>query len=49
MLNILKIIEQPKFTYSPMGQAFEEQTETILTKPKIELHLKLKQDTILSF
>ena len=24
-----KIIEQPKFTYSPLGKAFEKQTKTI--------------------
>ena len=27
--NQKKIIEQPKFTYSPLGKAFEKQTKTI--------------------
>ena len=27
--NEQQIIEQPKFTYSPLGKAFEKQTKTI--------------------
>ena len=33
--NQQQIIEQPKFTYSPLGKAFEKQTKTIEDQTKI--------------
>ena len=35
--NQLQIIEQAKFTYSPLGKAFEKQTKTIEDQGKKQL------------
>ena len=40
--NQQQIIEQAKFTYSPLGKAFEKQTKT--TEDKIEKQIKVIQD-----
>ena len=37
--NQKQIIEQAKFTYSPLGKAFEKQTKTIEDKEKNKLML----------
>ena len=37
--NQQQIIEQAKFTYSPLGKAFEKQTKTIEDKEKNKLML----------
>ena len=37
--NQKQIIEQAKFTYSPLGKAFEKQTKTIEDKEKNKLRL----------
>ena len=36
-LNKKKIIEQAKFTYSPLGKAFEKQTKTVADQGKNKL------------
>ena len=40
--NQQQIIEQPKFTYSPLGKAFEKQTKTI--EDQREKQIKAIQD-----
>ena len=46
--NQQQIIEQTKFTYSPLGKAFEKQTKTIEDQGKKQMHalvaLKPKND-----
>ena len=47
--NQQQIIEQAKFTYSPLGKAFEKQTKTIEDQGKKQVgaleNLKLKKET----
>ena len=45
--NQKQIIEQPKFTYSPLGKAFEKQTKTIQEEKQVDALkvLKLKDQT----
>ena len=42
--NQQQIIEHAKFTYSPLGKAFEKQTKTI--KDQVEKQIKAIQDKI---
>ena len=47
--NQQQIIEQAKFTYSPLGKAFDKQTKTIKDQGEKQVealnNLKLKEDT----